>query len=298
MPFDPAQLELQIGEATPAEARVYVRSPRSPDAPAASLTGHVHGPICDYARTLPARIPLIDQGQDHPLALAIVPDPCFWTPALPMRYEAIVDVASSTGMTTHVLPFGIRPLFRRGKRLLLEGRTWTLRGVAAATTPQSPLDDWHAAGAAMLLAHPAEELCAAADRRGVLLVADARSASPAETVAEVRRLARHPSVGFIVLPVESEYSIDPQNLAAGALLCQWIDPRMAAGPMTLEPWADVAIVDASDLAAASAAAVACPLPVIAVRLLPQATDVDQARRSCDALQADLAGRGEFAGYVV
>jgi hypothetical protein len=265
------------------------------------MTGHVHGPICDYARTLPARIPLIDQGQDHSLALAIVPDPCFWTPTLPMRYEAIVDVACSSdpGDTSpHVLPFGIRPLFRRGQRLLMEGRTWTLRGVAAATASQAPLDDWHAAGAAMLLAHPAEELCAAADRRGVLLVADVRSASPAETVAEIRRLARHPSVGFVVLPAESEYSIDPRSQAAGALLCQWIDPLIAAGPIALKPWADVAIVDASDLAAASAAAVACPVPVIAIRTLPQATDVDQARRSCDALQADLAGRGEFAGYVV
>jgi len=315
MPFDPAQIELLIGEATPAEARVYVRLPRSAG-PAMRLSGHIHGPLCDFARTLPARVPLIDQGQDDPLlAMAVVPDPCFWTPTLPMRYEAIVDGVprsvdfSPRGqpagdasplpavLSAHILPFGIRPLFRRGKRLLLEGRSWTMRAVAAATAPQAPLDDWRAAGAAMLLADPDEAHCESADRRGVLLVVEVRSSSAPQTIAEVRRLVRHPSVGFVVLPAETQLPVDLRSLAAGALLCQRIDPR-AASAMAMRPWADVAIVDASDPPAASAAAAACPTPVIAALPPAPAMEVEQARRLCDVLQADLAGRGEFAGYVV
>jgi hypothetical protein len=40
------------------------------------------------------------------------------------------------------------------------------------------------------------------------------------------------------------------------------------------------------------------LPVLACRPLLDVTDMTSARAACDTLQRDLAGRGEFAGYVV
>lgn len=39
-------------------------------------------------------------------------------------------------------------------------------------------------------------------------------------------------------------------------------------------------------------------PVLAYRPLHEAADLAAARAACDTLQRDLAGRGNFAGYVV
>lgn len=321
MPADGPQPELFLGAATPAEARVYVRLLGAAAGGAARMTGHVHGPFCDFARTLPARIPFVDvaverrlpqdAGRGEPLlAVAVVPDPCFWTPALPMRYEAVVQLAGSVDFSphdatkpprqegTHVLPFGIRPLYRRGRRLVFDGQVWALRAVSAETAPDAPLADWRSAGAAMLVANPDEQLCGDADRQGVLLVADLATLSAERSLAELSRLARHPSAGFVILPDGQPFATDPRPLAAGALLCQRIDPRAAAPPAVLQPWADLALVEAADPPAAATFAAHCPLPTIAHRPLAASTDVAAARRHCDALQADLAGRADFAGYIV
>jgi hypothetical protein len=40
------------------------------------------------------------------------------------------------------------------------------------------------------------------------------------------------------------------------------------------------------------------LPIVAVRRLDQKLPLADARAACDALQRDLAGIGQFAGYVV
>src|SRR5262245_12021659 len=123
-------LEVFIGEATPAEARIYVRLAHT-ERSDQQWAGFVHGPSCAYSRTLPAQIPLQKKAVDsHVHFEAVIPDPCFWTPAMPFLYRVAVQ-STNKGANESVAErtIGIRPLSVRGKRLLLEGKTWVLRGV-------------------------------------------------------------------------------------------------------------------------------------------------------------------------
>jgi beta-galactosidase/beta-glucuronidase len=56
------------------------------------LSGTLQGPYCATARTLPAKIPFRDLApEENGLAVAIVPDPCVWSPELPHLYQADVE---------------------------------------------------------------------------------------------------------------------------------------------------------------------------------------------------------------
>jgi hypothetical protein len=60
------------------------------------LQGTLRGPYCELARTLPAEFRFQDLGpQQIGLARAIVPDPCVWSPELPLLYQ--VDVEARLG---------------------------------------------------------------------------------------------------------------------------------------------------------------------------------------------------------
>ena len=88
MPSD-LTFDITIVEASDMEARLVVRARAEGDA----LRGHVTGPFCDRAQTLPATLPLraIEHG-DQLLAEAVVPDPCFWTPELPFQYRVQIEI--------------------------------------------------------------------------------------------------------------------------------------------------------------------------------------------------------------
>ena len=86
------QLELFFGDASDAVARVYARLPCDETTTGSQLTGELIGPECRFAQTLSARIPFQDRGPGESLlAEAVVPDPCFWTPELPMLYKARIE---------------------------------------------------------------------------------------------------------------------------------------------------------------------------------------------------------------
>lgn len=297
-PQDSPTPEIFVGEANPAEARFYARMPWDAES-SPVLVGIVSGPSCRYARTLPARVALVDQGPGSSLlAQAIVPDPCFWTPDLPFLYDVEVQLRPGSRYTMP-LPLarrtvGIRPLGVRGNRLVLEGKTWVLRGAQVASVGDFPLAAWHDAGAAMLVADPTDELCNEASRVGVLLLAEL-SCPTDRLPAELRRLSDHAAVGFAILPYDTIADDDLRQAARSLILVQ-----MAAieSPQSTAPWAQVVICPAGDLDAACRFADACRLPIIACRKLDDPATVQDARLACDRLQRDLAGRGDFAGYIV
>jgi hypothetical protein len=313
---DPNLADIFVGEANPAEARFYARLP-SPASDDVCLTGTVSGPFCPYANTLPARVPLVDQGPGPTLlAQAIVPDPCFWTPDLPFQYEVEVQLAASAAGKDATLPrestrfkrtLGIRPLLVRGNSLALEGKIWVLRGATSSSVNDLSLAKRHDVGLAMLVTNPDDALCKQASHIGVLLVADltvpVEQIAPSEWIAdELRRLSNFAAVGFAVLPTrdeldESQLDLPADDLlsaARGIILVQCV----VAASDKIQPWARALLCPADDLDVAAAIAAASPLPVIVRRSVPNPTTIDDARRECDHLQRDLAGRGNFAGYLV
>ena len=129
--FSPNNLEIFVGKATPANAEVFVGLPAELAHDGWSVHGKVVGPICEYASTLLARVPLLPCPGRGPWWQAVVPDPCFWTPELPYQYRVEITLKrGSEELAVTPREIGIRPLAARGRTLLLEGKAWVLHAPA------------------------------------------------------------------------------------------------------------------------------------------------------------------------
>ncbi len=264
-------LELFFGGATPNRATVYARLRDVPAAQGMTLSGLIRGPHCLYSTTLPATIRLGDAGPGETLlARAMVPDPCYWSPELPFLYDVHVELKRDDEVLASIdRQFGLRNFGARGKFLYLNGKRWTVRG--ATTSAEPDLSAWHDAPLAMYCpTPPTDALCQEASRVGVLLVVQAPH--DADATAELRRLARHAAVALLVHSPEHR---DPA----------W----QAAAP-------NIAFAASLDMAAAQNGPV-LDQPSIAFRPA-QAASLEALRAASDQLQANLAPRGDFAGYIV
>jgi len=300
-------LELFHGEATPAEARVYARLPHGDvlGDMRIEIVGNLIGPSCDFAHTLPARIPFVQhRSDDRLLAEVIIPDPCFWTPELPFLYRAELELRAGGGLSAKIdQTVGIRRLGIRGKSLFFEGKRFVLRGIhrefeisnlKSELDRDAPLarESW----TALVVRSPNDDLCDFASRRGILLVADQTQIdlSSGTLVPELRRLARYPAVAIAVIASDVDLLAESHDIAPNLLLGQQI---AASEPIGLRPWARSAFAEVSDPAEFARKTTDCTLPIVAVRRAANAS-IEQSRSACDALQRDLAPHGDFAGYIV
>lgn len=287
--FSAEHLELFVGDVSQAVCRVYAHYRASPDDPDVQLTGTLTGPTCVYAATLPATSKLVDRGPGGPpLAEAILPEPCFWTPQMPHLYRAHVQLQQRGELvfeTERML--GVRTLGSVGTRLRFDGKIWVLRGVTAGELSETALRESHEAEVALVVRNPNDQNCEAASRIGVLLVAELE----APDRAEFRRLSRWPAVGIVSLPAGTAPRLD--GLRHNLLLAE----RFGAGEQIApSPWADLVICDSAGRGGLEAGTAS--VPVIARRALPSWRCLAEARAGCDRLQRDLAHAGQFAGYIV
>jgi len=311
------RVELFSGFVSPAEARVYARftlaAGHQHELKQLKLSGHLIGPECEFAQTLPARVPFIDRGSGETvLAEAVVPDPCFWTPELPFLYRAKLQLHSRESVIEQYdSVLGIRRLGVRGRELYFEGKRFVLRGVRfdkADVLPPSLgfglhfedtanylRDTW----TAIVTSSPTEQLCQFASRRGILLVADV-AGSEAEhcedvIVEELRRLAQWPAVGIVVLAPGVKLPDSIRSCVPNLLLSQWVWDKQ---PLEFAPWAQLIFAEVNHPTEFAGRTAGCSIPVVAVRRLSERVEIEQGRLECDALQRDLASYGDFAGYVV
>lgn len=288
-----SRLEIFFGAAAPTEARVYVQLHGAVE-PDTQLAGTLHGPFSKLARTLPARVSLVDLGPGPtPLAQAVVPDPCFWTPESPFYYTVEVEVRrAGQAVETAQRMLGIRPLAVDGRDLRLAARRFVVRGVFEADSTDEKLANWHVAGAARYAIAPDDALCAAASEEGVLLLA-AVEGPPHTWQRELDRLAQWPAVGTAIVP-DKQLPADlkrPRNLL---LAQEWTEND--APPSA--PWADLVVCPADQIARLTETGRRLSIPVVAVRRLAAPLPIDVARTECDRLQRDLAPYGNLAGYIV
>jgi hypothetical protein len=288
-------LDIFFGDANAAETRVYARLRSRTDPARHQLAGTLVGPYCRYSQTLPATIPFVDIGPgETPLAQAIVPDPCFWTPELPFLYRAKIEVRRG-GSIVDVIerPFGIRPLGARGRRFYYEGKPWVLRGAYQEQAHANELGDFRAAAAAMFVDNPDDELCSAASEQGVLLLARVLG-DAATTLETVERLARHAAVGFIVIGDKMPAHANLRRLAPNVVFVQQIDDFGHRA----SSWAHAGLCRLGRVDDRLEFLANTMLPVIAFRPEPATLSIAQRRALCDALQRDMAGLSEIAGYMV
>jgi hypothetical protein len=275
-------LEVFLGETSNAEARIYARLPQL--AGEYSLRGSVTGPYCQYNRTLPATIPLVDRGPGAGLlAQAIVPDPCFWSPELPMVYRAKVELhhAGQTVARAERL-LGVKPLGVRGQQLVHEGKKLVLRAVRHDHVPVTPLADWREQSATVDIDEPDDAWLEEASHVGVWVIARIRHIE-GDLSAAVRRLARWPAVAVIAVPSNSEARLS--QFPGNCILAQIAPSDRSAAS---EPWCQAVI---------ATVATADSRPVL-IQRDGRFENLAEARRACDQLQADFASRGQFAGYIV
>lgn len=281
------QLELFAGGMSQAVCRVYARWSAAV-AEGHQLSGTLTGPNCMYGETLPATARFVDRGPGgSPLAEAIIPEPCFWTPQMPQLYRARLQLRRDETVAAEVdRSFGIRPLGAAGSRLRLDGKTWVVRGVTRNDIAIEELPLWHATDTALVITQPNDALCEAASRIGVLILAELEAADP----TDIRRLSQWPAVGVVSLPTGASPQLG--NLGHNLLLAE----RFAAGHKVVPAaWADVVICEVGGL---STLHVEDPRVPVIVRRPQDDQDVNLARMGCDRLQAELAPHGQFAGYIV
>jgi hypothetical protein len=295
------RLQLFFGECSTTEARIYAVLPADAALQSCTLTGVVTGPQCVVAHTLDAtatfvsRRPIVEGGPEMLVAEALVNDPCFWSPELPMLYRARVELRRAGEISADAEHWlGIRPLGTRGRRLLFGGTTYVLRAARRSRVPDCPLSEWHEAATAMVVDMPDEDLCREASRQGVLLIAWLRNGD-LDLSNVVRRLGRWPAVIAVVFEGDFKIDADVRRECRNLLIAQYFGPGAAVEPAA---WADLAVCEDPDATTLAARAADCAKPVLAMRRASDYSSVQMARDECDRLQAALAGRGDFAGYMV
>jgi hypothetical protein len=284
-------LQVFFGDTNPALARVYARLAAVPAGSNVKLSGTVSGPVCEYSHTLSATTRFLERGSAPALlAEAVVADPCFWSPELPMLYRVQVEVRENRELLAATDRWlGIRPLAASGRRLLDCGRNLVLRGsIRPQAASVASLAEWHAAEAAIWLDDPTDELLAEASRLGVWLVVTV-------TPATLARIARWPAVAVCILPQDAELTDGQHYDARNVVLAQSFGPDEPIAP---QAWCQMAVDCSTREERFAERAAGCPLPVIACRRDPAVHSVAEVRGGCDRLQRSLAGRGEFAGYFV
>jgi hypothetical protein len=283
------ELEVFCGDISNAEARVYTRLPRPTGDGALRLTGTISGPYSRYNQTLAAKLPFVDRGPgDTLLAEAIIPDPCFWSPDLPLVYRAEIELQRlGETIARGRRLVGIRPLGVRGSKLIYDNRSFVLRAVHWDDVPPTPLAQWREESTAVAIDDPDDAWLDEASRTGIWVIA--RIGEGSNLSVELRRLAQWPAVALIA--VSSARDSRPACPAGNILLAAIIEEENR--PV---PWAHVAITD-SNLLRAEPSVTPQTRPVMVERRGKFASVAD-ARKACDQLQAELAPRGQFAGYCV
>jgi hypothetical protein len=289
------QCEVFFGQTDAIGSRLYARVRDVDPSRGLELAGTVRGPFCARATTLPSRVPLAACPPGPSLlATAWVPDPCFWSPALPAWYDVQLQLRRGGQLVQQASwQLGIRQLGVRGRDLFLEGHRWVLRGVDRRRAIGGMLDEWRDLSAALLLVEFDEQLARDASQSGVMLLVTV-DAPPELLESRLRQISRHAAAAIVVLENDPPTPQSPRQAAPNLLLAA----RIATESAPVPAWADLAIVacgPATDLAESLRI---CDVPVLAQRPLPQALPLAAARAACDRLQRDLADAGDLAGYIV
>src|SRR5262249_17931911 len=144
---------------------------------------------------------LIDLGPGPTLlARAVIPEPSFWSPDVPSIYDVTVKLRRGDEVVaTARHEIGLRNFGIRRQYFVLEGKRWTLRGVAShSTIAKLPGDGQDAAGAYVADDGDAEAL-PEASRWGALAVVFVGDDHQRQTAHRLRDLANHPAVAIAAL---------------------------------------------------------------------------------------------------
>ena len=282
-----------LAESTDSEARLRFQ-PQS-DCDIVEIAGRLHGPRCEYSRTLSAEYPL---RQIAGVAEVFVPEPCYWTPSLPFLYELSLAIRTGDGkVREYSQPVGLRRWAAAGANFRLNGRRTVLRGASVDTIAPEQLADVHLAEATLIVLNPNAALCAAASRLGVSLIADLR-AVPHNLAQSLAQLSWSPAVLLVLLDACQLASPPLRNHAPSQLPLAQCLTAMAANTDLAQRQPDVLAVELEANQRPPAWLSDSGKPIIVMRRGQTYTSFTDARRDCDRLQAELVPQFDLAGYFV
>jgi hypothetical protein len=297
--------QLFVGDANEAIARVYAALPRAGLPDEARLVGELVGPFCRYSQTLSARVRFIDRGPGPSLlAEAIVPDPCFWTPELPFLYKAELRAVGGEKPENDIAvaatrrEFGIRRLGVEKSSIQLDARRYVPRGVFRRAIGVADLKEARETASALYLVDVWDEVLQEASEEGVMMAIRLQSPKSAGTnrvarlQSELTRLGRWPSVAIVVLDGDIAAGKELRLAARGTLLAQQCTSSDSFSAPA--PWAHLLWWQVEDQI--SARKPTHDVPIVVYLSAPEKATIEEGRRACDRLQAELAPLGDFAGY--
>jgi hypothetical protein len=104
-------IEIIVAEVNDIEARVIARycgTQADTRGGRVTVRGTLRGPFCEKTRTLPAEFAFWPSAQAGE-AIAIVPDPCTWSPELPHFYQVDLEAIQNNGvMAAYYGTIGLR----------------------------------------------------------------------------------------------------------------------------------------------------------------------------------------------
>ena len=277
-----------------AEVRVQLRPPdQSALREVGTIRGTIRGPFSDFAHTLPFTVPLHLDGPND--LRATVPDPCYWSPGAPYRYE--LELSGADLVVGDPITFGMRRFGARGRDLLLDGRRWVARAVDRSIVASDGVSAWREHHTCMLLDGNELAEIEIASAAGVMVIA---RLLPDENVlpACLSAMQRQPAVAMVSIGSTNITADDLHSLAPNILRLQEFHPDEQAAPAD---WAQGLIVDASSCSDVGqfSRLKSYNKPILA------ATQTDhrrclllKARSECDELQRRLAQASLLAGYIV
>jgi hypothetical protein len=260
------ELQLILAEKTENHARVFFSDSGN------TLSGTIRGPFSDFAKTLTADFKL--QPADSSCSKALITEPCYWTPQLPMRYELHIEGKPS-------VPFGLKRFYCSGRNLTLESKRIVLRGKMCDSPSETDLKLARQNETALMAIDPTDEVCEMASRFGVPLLVRITA------VTTVERLAWFPAVYMVLANVGQQFNPSPQ-VSVAEIVKVGDEPTFGGHAV---------IIELKPNERPPAWAANCGKPVIVICKDPEA-DIKTARASCDSLQADLAPQFDLAGYFV
>lgn len=302
-PLSTMQNEIEIvwGETTPSHAHMVFRT-TGETKNFVNLTGTLHGPESLYAKTLPARFSLrtLKPGSDL-LAELTIPDPCFWTPEMPLLYRLDMQWQDAADKTNEVSQFvGIRRWGIDRTALRLSGRRTVLRGMDVGSTglSQEQFMQAHKTQLTLIVHQPDEACCEATSRIGTGLIADLRGISEWPVMSShLARIHRWPSILMAI--VDTTQVATENQFATGVPILQPLNSTNRE----IANWASGGLIELNEsnpLPAPSLLAhdTTSEKPILAIRHNRQTLELTTVRQACDRLQSDLAPQFDLAGYFV
>jgi hypothetical protein len=301
-------LDVFYGELTPARATIYARLEGLKNTDGLSLSGYVRGPRCFYSKTLPATFRLQDAGPGPSLlSKSLVPDPSYWSPETPHTYDVTVELRKGTDIiASDVRQIGFKPLGISGRSFTWEGKPWVLRGVTDQTADANSIATWQdRSNSLIFLDPPLDEQLRVASERGILVwVALPLMARTPLLVDAMIAFGQWPCLAGFLIAAKGQYDKVPEdllNVVPNALKGLYPGNRASIDPSQVERiFHHVMSGTAGDVDFDALN----PFPLVIIRAprtapgkKPAYISVKEGRRIADRMQAELAPRGQFAGYV-